>query len=71
MIYTILLVLRQRIELNRNHVKCLSPTWVEGSFNITCLKSALEDKTRKSVKDLVAIFLDAYTAENPKQTGKP
>jgi len=70
-IYTILLVLRQRIELDRNDVKCLSPTWVEGSFNVTCLKSELEDTTRKNISDLVGIFLDAYATENPKQTGKP
>jgi len=70
-IYTILLVLRQRIELDRNDVKCLSPTWVEGSFNVPCLKSELGDKTRKNVNDLVGIFLDAYTTENPKQAVKP
>jgi hypothetical protein len=69
-IYTILLVLRQRIELDRNDVKCLSPTWVEGSFNVTCQKSELEESTRKNISNLVGIFLDAYTAENPKQTGK-
>jgi hypothetical protein len=70
MIYTIQLMLRQRIELSRNHVKCLSPTWVEGTYNITCLPSQLEDKTRKSVQDLVAIFVRAYTAENPLPAGK-
>lgn len=71
MVYTIQLQLRQRIELNRNHVKCFSPTWVEGTYNTTCLQSQLQDSTRKSLKGLANIFLDAYSAENPGSAGKP
>jgi len=71
MVYSLQLQLRQRIELDRNSVKCLSPTWVEGTYNATCLQSQLQDSTRKSLKDLATIFMDAYSAENPRPAGKP
>jgi hypothetical protein len=63
-IYSLQLVLRQRIELDRNDVKCLLPTWVEGSYNVMCLRSEAEDTIKKNVHALVDIFLAAYDAEN-------
>jgi hypothetical protein len=71
MVYSIQLQLRQRIELARNQVKCLTPTWVEGTYNANCSKSKLEESVRKSLKEVTAVFLDAFSAENPKQAEKP
>jgi hypothetical protein len=71
MVYSIQLQLRQRIELARNQVKCLTPTWVEGTYNATCPPSQLEASARKSLKAIAAVFLDAFSAENPKQAEKP
>jgi hypothetical protein len=71
MVYSIQLQLRQRIELARNQVKCLTPTWVEGRYNAICPPSQLEASARKSLKEVAAVFVDAFSAENPKQAGKP
>jgi len=70
MVYSIQLQLRQRIELARNGVKCLTPTWVEGRYNATCSPSQLEASARKSLKEVAAVFVDAFSAENPRQAGK-
>jgi hypothetical protein len=71
MVYSIQLQLRQRIELARNGVKCLTPTWVEGRYNATCSPSQLEASARKRLKEVAAVFVDAFSAENPRQAGKP
>lgn len=71
MAYSIQLQLRQRIELARNGVKCLTPTWVEGRYNAICPPSRLEASARKSLKEVAAVFVDAFSAENPRQAGKP
>ncbi len=71
MVYSIQLQLRQRIELARNQVKCLTPTWVEGRYNATCSKSQLEASARKSLKEVAAVFLGAFNTENDRQAAKP
>jgi hypothetical protein len=71
MVYSIQLQFRQRIELARNQVKCLTPTWVEGRYNATCPPSQLEASARKSLNEVAAVFVDAFSAENPRQAGKP
>jgi len=71
MVYAIQLQLRQRIELARNQVKCLTPTWVEGRYNVTCSKSQLEASARKSLQEVATVFVDAFSAENLRQAGKP